>query len=67
MRTDGSTAELRCEAASEIARMRPSGPAKAKPSNWRSEWQRVIEEKRSANPALQDVEDIKTLLRDLFG
>lgn len=37
------------------------------PSNWKSEWQQLIEERsKSASTASGD-KDLKSLLRDLFG
>ena len=37
------------------------------PSNWKSEWQQLIEEKRAAASVKESDKDLKALLKDLFG
>ena len=37
------------------------------PSNWKSEWQQLIEERKAAASISQSDKDLKSLLKDLFG
>ena len=37
------------------------------PSNWKSEWQQLIEERSKSASTASGEKDLKALLRDLFG
>jgi len=59
--------ELRGKQSDESGLAHEGGAENLPASNWKSEWQQLIEERKASASVASGDKDLKALLKDLFG